>query len=116
MNSIILFLLFCIPLRLILSYIPTKININYLPYYGILILAMSASFIFIYFTKLRMNAFEANGKTWWNNLRLIHGLLYLCAGIYLIQKDRTAWIPLAVDVLLGLLFFINHHFLYLIDF
>jgi len=52
---------------------------------------------------------EGGGVTWWANYRLIHGLLYLCASIYLFQKQRLAWIPLTMDVLLGLIIFISRH-------
>ena len=56
--------------------------------------------LYLYFIKGRMNAPEGGGTTWWANYRLIHGLLYICASIYLLQEERLAWIPLTMDVLL----------------
>ena len=47
---------------------------------------------------------EAGGYTWWHQLRLFHGLIYLCASIYILynlqNKDfiKYASIPLFIDV------------------
>jgi hypothetical protein len=98
----LLFLFGCIPVRLLLAYLGATLNQEYLPYFGALLLVMSLGFLTLYFTNGRLNAPEAGGKTWWANLRLIHGLLYLAAAIYAIQKTNVAWIPLSIDVLFGL--------------
>jgi hypothetical protein len=60
---------------------------------------------------MRQNAFEAGGITWWANYRIIHGLLYLIAAIYAFNKYRSAWIPLTLDVLIGLSLFIHKRLL-----
>ena len=78
-----------------------------LPLLGIITIIIGISFLFLYFTNGRMNAPEGGGVTWWANYRLIHGLLYLAASIYLFNRDRIAWIHLANDSLLGLLIFLN---------
>jgi len=103
------FLLGCIPLRIVISLLPLYLDKSWLPYYGALIFIMSMSFLYLYFGKLRLNAFEAGGQTWWSEYRLIHGLLYLAGSIYLFQQKRTAYLPLAIDVLVGLGLFIRHH-------
>lgn len=103
------FLALCIPFRIILTIIPLYINDSMLPYYGVLLLGLSFSFLILYFNNLRMNAFEGGGKTWWANYRLLHGLLYLAAAIYAFQKKKLAWVPLAMDVLLGLTIFTYQH-------
>lgn len=108
-KSILYFLLGCIPIRIIIAIIPTIINPIYLPYYGILLLIQAISFFVLYFGHFRLYADEAGGKTWWSELRLIHGLLYLCASIYAMQKKVIAWIPLTIDIIVGLAFFIYHH-------
>jgi|TARA_B110000967_G_C18600121_1_gene418787 hypothetical protein len=102
----LLFLLACIPARIILALLPLYIESSYLPYYGLLLLIPTLGFLYLYFNNLRLNAVEAGGHTWWADYRLIHGLLYLCASIYALQEKILAWIPLTIDVVLGLVLFI----------
>ena len=102
MNSKLLFLLGCIPARLVLVYISTQIPVDKLKYFGILLFLIAISFLFLYFTNGRMNAPEASGGvTWWSNLRIIHGLLYLAASVYAFQEKPYVWIPLLIDVIFG---------------
>ena len=107
------FLIFCIPIRIILSFLPLYLNTQYLYYLGLITLIPSFVFLTFYFTGLRLKAPEGGGKTWWADLRLIHGLLYLCGSIYLLQGKRIAYIPFIVDVIIGLISFINKHKLYI---
>jgi len=97
-----LFLFGCIPVRVFLAYISTKVpNIEL---FGVILLIMSLGFLWLYFTNSRLNAREAGGPTWWHNFRLIHGLLYLAAAIYAFQgKQDLVWIPLTIDVVVGLI-------------
>ena len=93
---------------LILKYV----NKDYLPYLSIPLLLQSFGFIYLYFMNLRLNAPEAGGKTWWANLRLIHGSLYLTSAVYAFQKKDVSWIPLLIDVIFGFFsFLINHKML-----
>lgn len=109
MNSKLLFLLACIPTRIVLAILPQKIPENYLPIFGILLGIISISFLYLYFSNKRLNAFEAGGKTWWHSIRLVHGMLFATAAIYCFQKSKLASLPLALDVLLGLSAFIYFH-------
>ena len=109
-KSIIYFLLGCIPIRILIASIPNIINRNYLFYYSFLLFGIAIGFLYLYFNNLRINAFEAGGKTWWAEYRLIHSMLYLIAAIYAYQMKSIAWIPLAIDVLLGIILFLNHHY------
>ena len=128
MNSQLLFLTLCIPMRIIFAllpnykliekYIPIKLNKKlFYQVVGIIFLGISIGFLYLYFTNERLNAPEAGGKTWWHNLRLLHGLLYLCASIYIlwninnINLIRYASIPLVIDVIVGILSFINFRYL-----
>lgn len=104
-QRILYFLIGCIGLRTIIAISPLYIPENMLPLLGIITIIIGISFLFLYFTNGRMNAPEGGGVTWWANYRLIHGLLYLAASIYLFNRDRIAWIPLVNDVFLGLVFF-----------
>tara|TARA_B100000902_G_scaffold369647_1_gene394054 strand:+ start:382 stop:741 length:360 start_codon:yes stop_codon:yes gene_type:complete len=104
-----LFLLGCIPMRICLAILPYYIDTAYLPYFGILLLIIAICFLSLYFKKLRLNAFEGGGITWWADLRLLHGFLYLCASIYAFQEKLLSVVPLTIDVILGFLIFIYHH-------
>ena len=64
-KRIILFLLACIPLRIVIAIIPKYINETYLRIYGILLLGLATGFLFLYFNNLRLTAPEGGGKTWW---------------------------------------------------
>jgi len=111
MNSILLFLLACIPARLLLAWSSTKVPPKYLSIFGALLLAMALSFLYLYFTGGRSQAPEAGGVTWWAHFRLIIGLLYLAAAIYAFQGKRNLiWIPLVMDVVFGLIIFYLRHF------
>ena len=111
-NSINLFLLGCIPIRIIIALIPLYIDKKWLFYYSFILFTMSISFLYLYFTNSRENAFEAGGKTWWAKYRIIHGLLYLIAAYYAYFQNRNAWIPLMIDVIFGLFLFIQNRFLH----
>ena len=106
----IYFLLGCIPTRIILAIIPIYLDKKYLQLYGIVLSLIMISFFYLYFNNLRLNAPEGGGNTWWADFRLMHATLYMCAVIYLIQRNRIAWIPLMIDVLLGLILFLHQHF------
>jgi uncharacterized membrane protein len=109
-DSRLLFLFGCIPVRFLLAYTPLLLNKNLLPYLGVCLSIMSLGFLFLFFQNLRLNAPEANGNTWWANFRLVHGALLMCAAIYCFRSDSIAWVPLTMDVLFGILLFIYHHF------
>ena len=127
MNSQLLFLTMCIPTRIIFALLPNynlvkKLNLNVNPklFYtivGLVFLAIAIGFLYLYFTNERLNASEAGGYTWWHNLRLLHGLLYLCASLYILwnvndlEKIKLASLPLAIDVLVGLGAFFRHRYL-----
>lgn len=109
MNSIILFLFACIPARLLLAWYSTKVP--NLTIFGVLLLLMALSFLYLYFTKSRLQAPEAGGATWWANYRLIIGLLYLAAAVYALQGKRDlVKYPIIIDVLFGLYIFYKRHF------
>lgn len=59
---------------------------------------------------MRERAFEAGGVAWWGKFRILHGLTYLVAAVLAFNKNRSAWIPLIIDVLMGLVLFLNHRF------
>jgi hypothetical protein len=109
-QSILLFLFGCIPARIGLAVLPTYLNKESLFYYGLVLLLPALGFLYLYFSQSRQVAFEAGGKTWWSELRLIHGLLYLAAAIYALQMKNVASIPLTIDVIFGFTVFLNKHY------
>ena len=109
-KRILLFLLGCITVRLSLVFIAKYVPSDVLPYLGALALLPSIGFFTIYLTNSRKTGPEVfGGKIWWNKLRPLHGLLYLIFAILAFKEDEYAWIPLLIDVLIGLLAFIIHH-------
>ena len=101
----------CIPFRIFLAYISTKIPEDKLPLFAIPLLLVSLGFLTLYFTKNRMNPQESGtGIAWWSNLRLVHGLFYLMAAVYAFQKKDIVWIPLTMDITFGIIVFIVHYF------
>jgi hypothetical protein len=129
--SKLLFLLLCFPSRILISILPNKkiltkisdffnIKINYEYFYiifGLILLTISIGFVYLYFNNKRLYASEAGGQTWWQDLRLFHGIMYLCASIYILKNIgnselmKYAIIPLSIDVAVGFISFINHRFI-----
>ena len=102
-----LFLFGCIPARLAIVWLSQKIPVQYLGLFGAVLLCMGLGFLYLYFTKGRLNAFESGGKTWWADYRLVFGALHIIAAIYCFQgKQNMVWIPLLIDVLFGLVLFL----------
>jgi hypothetical protein len=107
----LLFLVGCIGSRVLLVYIAKICSLEFLYYMGYLLLVPAFGFLFLYTTGLRKTGPEVFGETiWWNDLRPIHGILYLFFSYNAIQGNRNAWIYLLVDVIFGLLSFLVHHF------
>lgn len=111
-KSIVLFLGLCVPLRLFIAWGSIKIPTKYLPYFATALLSVAIGILYLYFTNGRMQAPEAGGTTWWSSYRLLIGVLWLTAAIYAFQgRQDMIWIPLVIDVLLGLAILYRKHFL-----
>ena len=88
-----------------------KLKPIYLPIAGYIGLILGISFLTIYYYNLRKTGIEVFGnKIWWNDIRPIHGVLYLIFAYLAINKNKNAWIVLLIDVIFGLIMFINHHY------
>ena len=108
----LMFLIGCIGLRSIFVIIAKYINTNYLKYLGLLALIPAIGFIYIYLTGSRKTGAEVFGKKiWWNNLRPIHSILYFLFAYNAIIGNKESWIYLLVDVLIGLISFLLHHYM-----
>lgn len=105
---LVLFLGICIPLRFAITYIAKILPIKYLPIMGALFLVFGGFFLYQYFSKSRMKGI-LNQPVWWNNLRLIHGFLFILFAILAIKKIGEAWKILLIDTLFGLVAFVIYH-------
>ena len=107
----LMFLIGCIGIRLLFVIIAKNINTKYLKYLGYLALLPAIGFIYIYLTGSRKTGMEVFGeKIWWNNLRPIHSILYFLFAYNAIIGNKQSWIYLLVDVLIGLISFLIHHY------
>lgn len=114
MNNIqkrfILFLFGCIGIRLLLVYI-AKTYTQYLPIMGLFGLFIGLGFFYIFFTGSRNTGQEVFGeKIWWNNLRPIHGTLYILFAISTITYTDISWKILLLDLIIGLISFLIFHY------
>jgi hypothetical protein len=108
-KKLLLFLIGCIGTRIILLYI-AKSYPTLLRYLGIFTLAIGLGFFYYYFTGKRTTGPETFGdKIWWNDLRPIHGSLYILFSILAFQNKDYAWMILAIDVIIGLSAFLIFH-------
>ena len=107
----LLFLFACIGTRSLFVYLAKNANITYLRYMGYLALLLAISFFYIFLTDSRKTGAEVFGdKIWWNNLRPIHGVLYLLFAYNAIIGNKFAWIYLLIDVIVGLVSFLSFHY------
>ena len=98
------FLLLCIPTRIAFVLVSKNINKKYLPYLGYLALLPAIGFAYIFVFGKRKRGGETFGqKIWWNNVRPVHSILYLTFAYLAITKSNKAYIPLLIDVIIGLL-------------
>jgi hypothetical protein len=115
MNTIqkrfLLFLIGCIGTRTLFVYLAKNASETYLMYMGYLALLPAIGFLYIYFTGARKTGAEVFGeKIWWNDLRPLHSLLYFVFAYNAINGNKMAWVYLAIDVIIGLISFLGHHF------
>jgi len=115
MNTIqkrfLLFLIGCIGIRTLFVYLAKIANTTYLRYMGYLSIFPAIGFFYLFFTGSRKTGEEVFGqKIWWNNLRPIHGTLYSLFAYNAINGNKSAWIYLLVDVIIGLISFVTFHY------
>jgi hypothetical protein len=102
MESQTLFLVACLPARALLAWLVYQCT-RFQKQLGSVLLAVGVAFLYLFFTDSRLQAMEADGGvTWWHPLRIYHGILYVVAGLLLIQGHRrSAGLVLVADLLLG---------------
>lgn len=106
-----LFLSICIPVRILLVLLATYLSPKYLAYMGYLMLFPAIGFAAIYLTNSRKTGPEVfGGKIWWNDLRPVHSLLYFAFAYNAIVLNKSAWMYLLADVILGISAFLVHYY------
>ena len=107
-----LFLGGCIPARVFIVFLAKNTPLRYLHYLGYIALIPAFGFLYLYFTGKRQTGLETQGAPiWWANFRILHGLLYLLFAFYAINKISSAYKILFLDVVIGLILFLWHHFI-----
>lgn len=102
----------CVIVRFLLVILAKNINKDKLPILGYITLIPAIGFISLYLTDSRKTGLEVKGKSiWWNKFRPIHGILYLLFAIYAIKKESNSWIILLIDVIIGIILYINKYYL-----
>ena len=110
---LLLFLCGCIIIRFLFVLIVKYIKPDYLPYLGMLGLIPAIGFIIIYLGNYRKTGPEVfGGKIWWNDLRPLHASLYILFSLLAFKKSKYSWVPLLIDVLIGLFSFSVYHYKY----
>ncbi len=110
-KSMLLFLLGCMPTRILLAYLAKVGSKKVKQFIAYLAIVIAFGFIYIYFTGARKVGAETFGQPiWWNNLRPIHAGLYLAFAYNALHGCDCAWKYLATDVVIGFSAFIWHHY------
>jgi hypothetical protein len=116
MNSVqkrfLMFLLGCIPARLLLVWLAKTLPKDKLPLLGGLLLFPLIGFTYIQFVSPRKTGLETQGgKIWWHHIRPVHIVLYALSAYLALMKDPRTYIALTIDVSFGLIAFLTYHYL-----
>ncbi len=96
------FLFGCIPVRMLLAFSLLMIPKSLVTFVVYVLASIGVSFATLYILKLRMNASEGGGKTWWHYLRPLHSVSYLVASYLLLTGNRQhASMVLIFDLFIG---------------
>lgn len=102
--------LVCISVRFSIAFLAKEANDGLLQAIGFLSLMPAIGFFYLFFSGKRKSGRETFGdKIWWNNLRPLHGTLWLLFSFYALRKNKNAWIFLLIDTLIGIFAFLVFH-------
>lgn len=103
------FIIGCLFSRALIALIAKVASNGTLRVMGLLGLIPAISFMVIYTFGLRKSGTETGGELiWWNELRPVHSLLYFTFAYLAITSNRNAWVPLFLDVCIGLIAWVIH--------
>jgi hypothetical protein len=70
------------------------------------------SFIIIYLNGWRKTGLETEGRLiWWNDIRPLHGFMFIIFSLLNFLNFKYSWIFLALDLIIGLIAFFYHYYL-----
>ena len=96
--------------RAALAFLAYKLPDDYLFWLGILALMIATGFLVLFLFQLRPTGREVNyERIWWDQLRPVHAMLYFGFGILALQHNRSAYLFLVADWILGLVAFTGFH-------
>lgn len=107
----LLFLLACIPLRVLLVYLAATrhdLLARHRLAVAALALMVGCGFLYLYVSGARPTG-AFGGRAWWNALRPVHGGMYLYFAYLVVRRDPNAYLPLLLDVTIGLVAFVCYH-------
>lgn len=107
-KKIVLFVFGCLLVRLSFVLIAKNINKKMLPLLGKIAIILAIGFLVLYLGDLRQKG-ALNQKAWWNNLRPLHSILYFTFAYLALNKNDKAYIPLLLDVIIGLIAFVHNN-------
>lgn len=97
-----LFLFVCVPVRLALAWLAAAYP-DLLPALAVPAALAALSFALLFLLKLRPAGVETGGRPiWWNDLRPMHSFFYATFAYLARNRAPHAWVPLLLDVGLGL--------------
>ena len=102
----VLYLTICVPIRLVLAYMPIYLADTHRPYLATLTGAMSLGMLCLALgndPSTQTGFF--GGHAWWAPYRVVHGMILLLATVLLLRRDKNASVLLLVDVLVGLVIY-----------
>ena len=109
MNTILLFLVGCMGVRLLLVYLAKVANQQWLRIMGYVAILPALGFMYLFLSGTRNKSGAFGEKIWWNHLRPVHALLYGLFAYAAITGNRNAWVFLLADALIGLSGFLLYH-------
>jgi len=104
-----MFIFGCIFVRTLIVIAIFKMPKEYLHYTSYIGLIIGFGFLYNFiFKKTRGSTF--NQIAWWNILRPIHAALYFTFAYLAYNENKYAYVPLLIDVTIGLISFIIYHY------
>ena len=94
-----LFWCVCVPLRAAIA-AAAFFKPEWVRWMSVPAVAIGLSFFWQFATQSPLE-YSEDWEQWWNGLRPVHGALYLLFAYLAWKAPSSAWIPLAVDVSLG---------------
>lgn len=102
-----MFLVGCIPARLALVWIAARRPARWMAFPAA---AVALGLAVIHIKGLRPTGIETGGRPiWWDGVRPVHALMYALFAALVWEGDDRAWVPLALDVMLGIAVFARRY-------